>query len=195
VLTALRMAATCAILAPAGPQRSRMLGTLYKDERSRTLQHFSVLEKMFMDRLLRPEEVASFASELATHQKATVEDGSTVLDKAVREHNMIATSHLYTNISFAELGALLGIEAGKAERMAAAMLCEKRLAGSIDQPSSRIHFEHKPAGADTAGGTADALHAFDAQVEGICRSVESIAGAIGERFPEYAMAAGAGGAP
>ena len=42
----------------------------------------------------------AFASGLATHQKATLEDGSTVLDRAVIEHNMLATSRLYANISF-----------------------------------------------------------------------------------------------
>ena len=57
-----------------------------------------VLEKMFMDRLLRPAEVATFASSLAKHQTATLADGSTVLDRAVIEHNMLATSRLYANI-------------------------------------------------------------------------------------------------
>ena len=134
VVTALRMAATCAILAPAGPQRSRLLGTLYKDERTQSLPNYSVLEKMYMERLLRPAEIEAFASTLATHQKATLDDGSTVLDRAVIEHNMLATSKLYANISFDELGALLGIDSSKAERMAASMLMEKRLGGFIDQP-------------------------------------------------------------
>ena len=60
------MAVTCAILAPAGPQRSRLLGTLYKDERSQSLPNYSVLEKMYMERLLRPAEVEAFASSLAS---------------------------------------------------------------------------------------------------------------------------------
>lgn len=42
----LQSALVCAILGKAGPQRSRMLGTLYKDERTRALEHFGVLEKM-----------------------------------------------------------------------------------------------------------------------------------------------------
>ena len=50
---ALLQAVTCAILAPAGPQRSRLLGTLYKDERSARLPSHGVLERMFMERLLR----------------------------------------------------------------------------------------------------------------------------------------------
>ena len=82
-------------------------------------------------------QVEAFAATLATHQKATLEDGSTVLDRAVIEHNMLATSKLYANISFDQLGLLLGIDAAKAERMAASMLMEKRLNGFIDQPEVR----------------------------------------------------------
>lgn len=47
----------------------------------------------------------------------------------------------YANITFDELGALLGIEASKAERIAAKMLSEKRLNGSIDQLEARLYFE------------------------------------------------------
>ena len=192
VVTALRMATTCAILAPAGPQRSRMLGTLYKDERTQSLSHYSVLEKMYMERLLRPAEVTAFASSLATHQKATLEDGSTVLDRAVIEHNMLAASRLYANITFEQLGALLGSDGVKAERVAASMLMEKRLQGSIDQPEFRLHFEHLPASADADSESADALHAFDAQIENICRSVEAVANSIAAKHPELVVVAATG---
>ena len=185
---ALQQAATCAILAPAGPQRSRLLGTLYKDERSARLPNHGVLEKMFMERLLRPSEVAAFASTLAPHQKATLEDATTVLDRAVIEHNMLATSKLYANITFDQLGALLGIDAPKAERIAASMLAEQRLSGSIDQPESRLHFEHRGPNAEGSMGAdnSGALRAFDAQIELICRSVESVANAIVAKHPEFA---------
>ena len=173
--TALQMAATCTILAPAGPQRSRLLATLYKDERSAKLPNFSVLEKMFMDRLLRPEEVEAFASTLAVHQKAQLEDGSTVLDRAVTEHNMLAVSKLYRNISFDQLGALLGIGSAKAEKIASAMLVEKRLAGSIDQVDQLIHF--------TQASATAALHTFDAQIENVCRAVEASANAVTRKHP------------
>ena len=39
--------------------------------------------------------------------------GSTVLDRAVWEHNLLAASKVYTNISFVELGALLDIDPTK----------------------------------------------------------------------------------
>lgn len=104
---------------------------------------------------------------------ATLEDGSTVLDRAVIEHNMLAASKLYNNISFEQLGALLGIDAAKAERMASAMLVEQRLQGSIDQVEQLIHF--------ATDARSDALHAFDTQIEHLCRSVETISNAIGKK--------------
>jgi len=182
---ALTMAAKCAILAPAGPQRSRLLGTLYKDERSARMPNYNILEKMYMDRLLRPDEIEAFAATLAPHQLARIEDGTTVLDRAVIEHNMLATSRLYNNISFEQLGALLGIGADKAERIASSMLVEKRLHGSIDQVDQLIHFDVKEEGQSSS---ADALFAFDGQIEHVCRSVETISAEIAKKHPEFALA-------
>lgn len=39
--------------------------------------------------------------------------GSTILDRAAIEHNLLSASKLYNNISFTELGALLEIEPSK----------------------------------------------------------------------------------
>eukprot|EP01117_Protostelium_nocturnum_P008432 TRINITY_DN3016_c0_g1_i2.p1 TRINITY_DN3016_c0_g1~~TRINITY_DN3016_c0_g1_i2.p1 ORF type:complete len:259 (+),score=96.31 TRINITY_DN3016_c0_g1_i2:734-1510(+) len=44
---ALQCSVICAILASAGPQRSRILATLYKDERTSKLEVHLILEKMF----------------------------------------------------------------------------------------------------------------------------------------------------
>lgn len=49
---ALAASVTCSILAAAGPQRSRMLATLYKDERTAKLDVFPFLEKVYMERIL-----------------------------------------------------------------------------------------------------------------------------------------------
>ncbi|CAI5511595.1 unnamed protein product [Closterium sp. Naga37s-1] len=98
------------------------------------------LEAVYLERILRSPEVEAFAKELKPHQKAVLPGGSTVLDRAVIEHNLLSASKLYTNISFEELGALLGIaphtvgvrEVG-AEKVAARMISEDRMKGSIDQ--------------------------------------------------------------
>jgi COP9 signalosome complex subunit 4 len=71
--------------------------------------------------------VESFAQGLATHQLATLPDGSTVLERSVTEHNLEAASKLYNNIHVAELGALLGVAADKAEAVASRMIMERRL--------------------------------------------------------------------
>ncbi len=72
-------------------------------------------------------QVAAFAQGLRPHQKAVTADGSTVLERAVVEHNLAAASRLYLNIYFAELGALLGVPAERAEAVASRMIAENRL--------------------------------------------------------------------
>ena len=45
-MLALDMAVRSIILAPAGPPRQRVMLQLYKDERSASLSHFDLLERM-----------------------------------------------------------------------------------------------------------------------------------------------------
>lgn len=101
-MTALKNAMICTILAAAGQQRSRMLATLYKDERCQQvcteelftieiyyryicinffqLPAFNILEKMFLDRLIKRSELREFESLLMPHHRALMSDGSTILD-------------------------------------------------------------------------------------------------------------------
>lgn len=53
---ALASAVTCCILAAAGPQRSRVLANLYKDERVSRMPSFGFLEKVFFERILQQQE-------------------------------------------------------------------------------------------------------------------------------------------
>ena len=73
------------------------------------LPAFNILEKMYLDRLIKRSELAEFEGLLQGHQKALTPDGSTILDHAVIEHNLLAASKLYNNITFEGLGALLEI--------------------------------------------------------------------------------------
>ena len=54
---ALTAAVTCCILAAAGPQRSRVLANLYKDERTRALPVFPFLERVYLEHILRRDQV------------------------------------------------------------------------------------------------------------------------------------------
>ncbi|KAF2480601.1 CSN4 COP9 signalosome complex subunit 4 [Neohortaea acidophila] len=177
-LQALSAAITCAVLAPAGPQRARQLGKLYKDERAVETAEHSILEKIFLDRLLSPAEVAAFAANLKEHQLAKTSDGSTVLDKAVLEHNLLAVSRLYQNISTAALGTLLGVSEERAEAQCAAMIESNRLSGSIDQIEGAVNF-FQAGVANSAGrrsgdlGDAE-LRAWEANVAGLAEEVEKV---------------------
>nr|POF26096.1 cop9 signalosome complex subunit 4 [Quercus suber] len=169
-LQALSAAITCAVLAPAGPLRARQLGKLYKDERASETAEYGILEKIFLDRLLSPVEVRAFAAGLAEHQLAKTSDGSTVLDKAVLEHNLLAASRLYANIALPSLGALLGVDADRAETYAATMIESNRLSGSIDQIEGLIYFNTKE-GASEMG--RDLRH-WENNVQGLAEEVEKI---------------------
>lgn len=179
----LSAAITTAVLAPAGPPRARQLGKLYKDERAPDTPSYAILEKIFLDRLLDPAEVAAFAASLAPHQLAKTADGSTVLDKAVLEHNLLAASRLYANISTAELGTLLGVDAERAEGAAAAMMESRRLPGSIDQIAGVIHFHKKDGGSDDV--VAVDLRAWDANIQGLAEEVEKVTTMLQREEPAF----------
>ncbi|CAL5383599.1 unnamed protein product [Camellia sinensis] len=161
---ALSAAVTCTILAAAGPQRSRVLATLYKDERCSKLKIYPILQKVYLERILRKPEIDAFAEELKAHQKALLPDNFTVLDRAMIEHNLLSASKLYTNISFDELGTLLGIAPHKAEKIASRMIYEDRMRGSIDQVEAVIHFED-----DT-----EELQQWDQQIVGLCQALNDV---------------------
>ncbi len=139
---------------------------------------------MFLDRILRPAEVKEFEATLKRHQlaqvaqsssdrlAATVADDdemvtgetvstrtgpSTVLDRAVLEHNLLASSKIYTNITFYGLGALLDLTPGAAETMARRMIEQQRLKGWIDQVERLIWFEDSKEDQDDAQGKAGGL--------------------------------------
>jgi len=165
VMKALSAAITCAILASAGPQRSRMLATLYKDERTSKLPVLRpFLEKVYMERILKAEEVDKFAQSLAPHQLARLGDGSTVLERSVMEHNLEAASKLYSRIYISELAALLGIsDCNKIEKAAGKMISESRLKGTLDQVDGLLTFGQDP----------NPLEVKDHEIENLCRTADS----------------------
>lgn len=192
-LHTLSMAVKCAILAPAGPLRSRALGKLFKDERSPNLAEFGMLEKMFFDRLLAPDEVQKFAEGLAPHQLALTADGTTVLARAVVEHNLLGVSRLYSNIGFDALGLLLGLDAEKAEDTTAKMIEQGRLVGRIDQIDRIIWFEGGEASGEKGSGRAEMtvgkeMRRWDANVQSLAEEVENVTNALQREFPEFVAA-------
>lgn len=189
-LQSLSAAISCAVLAPAGPQRSRALAKLYKDERASQVESFSILEKIFLDRVLTPDEVSAFASKLPEHQLARTSDGTTVLDRAVLEHNLLGASKLYRNIGIQQLGTLLGIDAERAEQYAAQMIEQGRLSAYIDQLDGVIFFVEAGASSgenqDVQGARTDSeLRRWDANVQGLAEEVERATTLIQNVAPDF----------
>ena len=186
----LSQAIICAVLAPAGPQRSRALGNLFKDERSAQQEEFAILEKMFLDRLISPAEVDKFANGLAPHQLAKTSDGSTVLAKAVIEHNLLGVSKLYSNIGLAELGTILGLDTNRVEEYASRMLEQGRLNGIIDQISGVIFF-HAREDSSTIKTVNRVLglgmvHNWDRNVQGLADGIEKVYSHLQAQVPVHA---------
>lgn len=180
----LSAAITCGVLAPAGPSRTRWLSTLYKDDRSRSLDNYKILENMFLDRLIAPKQVDEFAKTLKAHQLALLPDGTTVLSRAVIEHNLLSASKLYDNIGITELGELLDLDPAAAEKFARGMIESKRLSGEMDQVSGIIDFtgdgpvtEEDTAGQETAR--------WDRGIESLLVQVEECASLIEKKYPAW----------
>lgn len=73
------MALTCAVLAPAGAMKARIVTVLMKDERSKKLEHFNILQSMFIGKIIKQGDVAAFEETLQPHQKTVSSDGYSVL--------------------------------------------------------------------------------------------------------------------
>lgn len=117
VVAQLSCAITCAILSPAGDSKYRIMSVLHKDERTKAIDpHYGILDKLFMGHIIKESDVAAYEADVLTdHQKARGEDGSTVLARALLEHNILVLSKVYLNITFESLGKFLNISAEKAE--------------------------------------------------------------------------------
>ena len=132
---------------------------------------------MYLDQIIRQEEVTGFGSTLKAHQLARLPTGTlvvaededddvpagvvqkkgpeTVLDRAVMEHNVLSASKIYNNITFKGLGLLLALTPSAAEVMARNMIQQSRLKGSLDQVSRLLIFDN--AGAKEEGGVANVV--------------------------------------
>lgn len=171
-------AITCAILAPAGPRRSRLLAMLYNDDRSKELDIYPLLQSIHMGRLLQKHHVDRLRPTLQPHQLKTHPDGDTVLDHAIIEHNMLAISRMYSNIGLGQLADLLNVSPEKAEKTARVMINEKRMIASIDQVEHMLQFSSQSA-------TANIQH-WDNLIASLCAQVDDCVDSIVQKHSLFA---------
>ena len=101
-------------------------------------------------------------------------DGLSIVERGVLEHNMVAVSHLYTSIYFTQLGELLGVvDAGKAEKVAAKMISDGSLNGSIDEVDGVLRF-HPTMG----NGESSTLNHWDETITSFCMQLNKVTDAI-----------------
>jgi COP9 signalosome complex subunit 4 len=178
IMSALRCAVLCAVLAPAGPRRSRTLAMLYSDGRTHDLPSFPMLEKMFKGRIIRKDEVTKFSGQLQEHHKVKTKEGLSLLQQAVIEHNILAAAQIYRNIAIDQLGVLLGLDKDKAELLAWKMIEQGRMQAVIDQVEGIIEFQHAESGSSS-------LYTWDAQIQEACTQVNEVLESLAKKHPEY----------
>lgn len=171
LLELLGKAVTCAILGKSGPQRARILALLSNDSRLNSLDHIdgysnhaTLLTKMFKGYIVKKSDLGAFEESLQQHQKSTTPEGYTLLEKAVIEHNMLATSNVYLNIRISDLSEILLIDEHRAEKVAATMIGENRLKAYIDQVEGFIVFEQS---------NSSLVQKFDEEIRNICHEVNN----------------------
>lgn len=113
------------------------------------------------------DEVSAFESSLLPHQSALLADGTTVVRRAVTEHNVQAASRVFRNITSVHLARLLGVGRAEAEKAVARMAQEGRIQGSVCQRTGVITFE-------TRTHTADQ---WDARIARVCAAASQCADA------------------
>jgi COP9 signalosome complex subunit 4 len=123
---------------------------------------------MYKNQVLGKEELVKFESSLQDHQKAIMGDGLTLMERGVVEHNMIAVSKIYQSIYVSELAKVLGVSSDKAEKIAASMIMDGSLAGSIDQVDGLVEFQSE----DSANTT------WDKGIAGFCVELNRVTDAI-----------------
>ncbi|KAA1069230.1 COP9 signalosome complex subunit 4 [Puccinia graminis f. sp. tritici] len=123
-------AVVCGVLAPAGPNRNRLLTNLFQDERSVNLLDYKILSKMALGPIIQDNEneMVEFEKHLKAHQLAKLSNMLEVLDDeeensaakmmitterrplkkgpenmfnwVVMQHNLLPVSRIYNPISF-----------------------------------------------------------------------------------------------
>lgn len=74
---------------------------------------------------------------------STLSTGTSVFAQAVIDHNIQTVARLYTSISFARLGALLGISPLQAEKTVARLWTQKQIKASLDGVAGSVHFPQR----------------------------------------------------
>ncbi|XP_029341165.1 COP9 signalosome complex subunit 4-like [Acyrthosiphon pisum] len=139
-LVALKNALVCTILSFSGNNRTQLLKLLYNDERCKLLIRLTTLEKLYMVRIIKHNEMNEIETMLMPHQKAKTNYGTTLLVEAIAEHNIQSIRLLHKSIQLELFAKLLGFDLYEAKLIAERIISEGRIEGSIDETDGLIIF-------------------------------------------------------
>ena len=94
--------------------------------------------------------------------------------RAVMEHNLLSISKLFINISFQQMAILLSVSPTQAEEIAASMIGEGRMAGTIDQVESLVHFKQPGP-----------LESWNQRITDVCLDMDEIVQEIAKKHPQW----------
>ena len=138
---ALKNAISSVVLAKPSSERSIVLATLYNDQRSKKSVEFGILEKVYKNMIISPSEIKSIV--FFDHTKIKLSNGLSVAENSMAQHNIVAISKIYDNITLKKLSQLLGIGNKQIEELVKKMVQEKSVIATmrIDQARSVVNFK------------------------------------------------------
>ena len=129
-----------------------------------------MLERMHTERLISAADAAAFEATLPPQCRALNAEGVSLFADCAVKHNVLAASRVFSSISFAGLGALLGVSADTAQRVAGRMVQDGRLGARLDQVAGFLDF--LPRGPRDA--SAGALLGMDAAIQKTCTAINEL---------------------
>lgn len=149
------------ILTNPSKQKSKLLYNLFRDERSSNLSNFSILKSILFEEIVSINELDEFKSHLDDHHLSSIplinnnlplldsndpnnigkQGPSNILENSLIEHNLLAISKIYINISFKSLGHLLDLSPNAAQSIARRLIVQDKLSATIDQFKQIIYFD------------------------------------------------------
>eukprot|EP00656_Telonema_subtile_P042227 TRINITY_DN4772_c0_g1_i2.p1 TRINITY_DN4772_c0_g1~~TRINITY_DN4772_c0_g1_i2.p1 ORF type:complete len:372 (+),score=104.73 TRINITY_DN4772_c0_g1_i2:151-1266(+) len=169
--SAIRTGSICAILGLGEDTKGATVGSVdrqsvlidyARDPRAAGLDVYPFLQKALKGQLFRKEAVDEFVALLEPHQAQHFKA------VAVLEHNILAVSQLYNNISLEQLGLMLNVSKDEAEKAASTIISEGRLEASINQVDDILSFECTS-------------EEFDTNIRDTCKAVQDIVADINSK--------------
>ena len=161
--------------APARPPHALLTRTTTCPSRTPQPLVHSMLQRMFNECLISAADAAAFEATLPPQCRAVNSEGVTLFADCAVKHNVLAASRVYSSISLEGLGGLLGVPPHAAQRVAARMVAEGKLAARLDQVGGFLDF--LPRGPrDTS---AAALLGMDGAIQKVCVAINGLTAAAG----------------